>query len=162
MMKTKSSVRIVFEYDCYCFFGTSYKYTLFSDGRFIKTITFSTSISDFSKDKRPSPDEEIISSMQLVSAVEKVIEENKDELKHLPKEMSNPQILDGACETIKFGRIKISGSNILTESMTKTKKWYKQNNQEVPDWVENIIKFQRIFKKLEKVINEYVKVRLVN
>ena len=51
--------------------------------------------------------------------------------------------------------------NILTENMMQAKKWYKQNNQEIPDWVEDIIKFQKIFKKIEKAINEFVKVRLV-
>lgn len=152
---------VVFEYDCYCFLGTSYKYTLFSDGHFIKTITFSNSITDFLKDKGSSPDEEIITSAQLVSAVKKVIKENREKLKLIPRELGNPHILDGATETIKFGRIKFSGPNIFTESMTETKKWYEQNHQEVPDWVNNIMKLQKIFKKVEKKINEFVKVRLV-
>ena len=160
-MKTKPKSKIIFEYDCYCFFGTSYKYTLFADGRFIKAITFSTSITEFPKDKGASPEEEIITSLPLVSAVEKVIEENKEELKLLPKEMSNFNILDGAEETIKFGSLKFTGCNILTESLTEAKKWYKQNNQEVPDWVEDIMKFQKIFRKVQKAINEFVKVRLV-
>ena len=152
---------VVFEYDCFCFFGTSYKYTLFSDDRFIKTTTFAPSITELSKDKILDPDEVIITSAQLVSAVKKVIKENREELKLIPRELGNPHILDGATETIKFGRIKFSGPNIFTESMTETKKWYEQNHQEVPDWVNNIMKLQKIFKKVEKAINEFVKVRLV-
>lgn len=152
---------VVFEYDCFCFFGTSYKYTLFSDGRFIKSTTFAISITELSKDKLLDPDEVIITSAQLVSAVKKVIKENREELKLIPRDLGNPHILDGATETIKFGRIKFSGPNIFTESMTETKKWYEQNHQEVPDWVEDIMKFQKIFKKVEKTINEFVKVRLV-
>ena len=152
---------VVFEYDCFCFFGTSYKYTLFSDGRFIKSTTFSISITELSKENSLDPDEVIITSAQLVSAVKKVIKENREELKLIPRELGNPHILDGATETIKFGRKKISGPNIFTESMTETKKWYEQNHQEVPDWVNNIMKLQKIFKKVEKAINEFVKVRLV-
>ena len=45
--------------------------------------------------------------------------------------------------------------------MTETKKWYKQNNQKAPDWVEDIMKFQKIFKKVEKTFNEFVKVRFI-
>ena len=158
-MKTDA---ILFEYDCFCFTGgTSYNYQLFSDGRFVKHISFSMLMSEFPKIKTLPSTEEIITSPELASAVKKMIEENTEALKELPKDLINPGILDGANETITFGNIKFSCSNVLTQNMTKAKKWYKQNNQEVPDWVGDIIKLQKIFKKVEKTINEFVKVRLV-
>ena len=50
-MKTKAEDEVVFEYDCDICMGPSYKYTLFSDGRFIKTKCFSPFIDDSQKMK---------------------------------------------------------------------------------------------------------------
>ena len=70
-------------------------------------------------------DEEFIllNSPELVKEIRKLIKENKEELRKISRDISNPTICDGAVETFRFGRMKFEGSNILTVSM----EGYKEN-----------------------------------
>ena len=104
-MKTKPEFRkVVFEYDCMCFFGGIYKLILLEDGWLIRVEYDFESL--------------IINSPELAKSIKQLIKENKEELKRLlSKNVSNPGICDGVSETFRFGRMKIEGPNILAVSM---------------------------------------------
>ena len=104
----------------------------------------------------------VINSPELVKAIKKIIKENKEELQKLPKEISNSHILDGAGETFKFGRLKIGGSNILTESLEGYKEKLKRYNAVEMGWEKDLLHFQRIFKKFQDKFHEYVEDPLFN
>ena len=135
-MKTKAEFRkVVFEYDCMCFLGGSYKLILLEDGRLIREDYDFESL--------------IINSPELAKAIKQLIKENKEELQKLPKEISNSHILDGVGETFKFGRFKIEGSNILTVSMEGYEEALKKYNSVEMGWEKDLLHFQRIFKKFQ-------------
>lgn len=162
-MKTKPEFRkVVFEYDCMCFFGGSYKLILMEDGRLIREdYNLSMPIS-----KESSADKfevQIINSPELAKAIKKLIKENKEELKSLlSKHITNPGICDGASETFKFGRMKIEGSNILTVSMEGYEEALKKYNSVEMGWEKDLLHFQRIFKKFQDKFHEYVEEPLFN
>lgn len=106
--------KVVFEYDYMCFFGGSHRLILLENGRLIRE---DNNFEDL-----------VINSPELAKAVKKLIKENKEELEKLPKEISNSHILDSAGETFRFGRLKIEGSNILTESMEGYEEALKKYN----------------------------------
>ena len=140
--------KVVFEYDCMCFFEGSYKLFLLEDGRLIREDN------DF--------EDLVINSPELAKAIKQLIKENKEELEKLPKEISNSHILDGAGETFRFGRLKIEGSNILTETMEGYKEILKENNLVEMGWEEDLLQFQRLFKKFQNKFHEYVEEPLFN
>lgn len=148
-MKTKAEFReVVFEYDCMCFFGGSYKLILLEDGRLIREEYDFESL--------------IINSPELAKAIKQLIKENKEELQKLPKEISNSHILDGTGETFKFGCVKIEGSNILTVSMEGYEEALKKYNAVEMGWEKDLLHFQRIFKKFQSKFHEYVEEPLFN
>lgn len=157
----KKLPKLIFEYDCMCFFGSSYKLILLEDGRLIREdYDFSRPLS---KDSLPDVFPfEIIKSPALAKEIKKLIKENKEELKKLPRDVSNPSICDGASETFRFGRMKFEGSNILTESMEGYKEEFKENNYPVLGWEEDLLHFQRLFKKFQNKFHEYVEEELFN
>lgn len=104
----------------------------------------------------------IINSTGQALAIKKLIKENKEELEKLPKEISNSYILDGAGETFKFGRLKIEGSNILTESLEDYEEALKKYNAVEMGWEKDLLQFQRIFKKFQNKFHEYVEYPLFN
>lgn len=160
--RCKKLPSVVFEYECIVWCGPHYSYKLFADGRFIKT---DYADSGYFADRDPSLDTElvILESPELVKAVKQVIEENKEALQKLPREISNPLILDGASETIKLGRMKFSGCNILTVSVrdSEIRREKSEINEVYRPMLQAVCDFQKIFRKIQKTINGFVKVRLV-
>lgn len=157
----KKLPKVIFEYDCMCFFGSSYKLFLFEDGRLVREDY------DFSRlcleDRLPGDfDFEIIKSPPLAKDIKQLIKENKEELRSLSKDVSNPSICDGASETFRFGRMKFEGSNILTVSMEGYKERFKENDYPVMGWEEDLLHFQRLFKKFQNKFHEYVAEPLFN
>ena len=140
--------KVIFEYDCMSFFEGSYKLILLDDGRLIREDNIFEDL--------------IINSSELVKAIKKLIKENKEELEKLPKEISNSHILDGAGETFRFGRLKVEGSNILTESMEGYEEALKKYNAVEMGWEKDLLHFQRIFKKFQDKFHEYVAEPLFN
>lgn len=154
---------VVFEYDCLVWCGTYYTYKLLADGRFIRTDY--EGVSYFQKcESVPHTDEVLIESIELVKSVKQIIKENYDVLQKLPREISNPYILDGASEAIKLGRMKFYGCNILTEAVEdyKKRRCLGEIYEVFLPIMQNLYDFQKIFKKIQKKINEFVKVRLVD
>jgi len=140
--------KVVFEYECMCFFEGSYKLILLEDGRLIRE---DNNFEDL-----------VINSPELVKAIKKLIKENKEELEKLPKEISNSHILDGAGETFRFGRLKIEGSNILTESLEGYEEALKKYNAVEMGWEKDLLHFHRIFKKFQDKFHQYVEEPLFN
>ncbi len=154
---------VVFEYECLGWCGPHYSYKLLADGRFIKT-DYADSAYYAGRDSSLDTDLVIIESKELVKAVKQVIKENKEALQKLPREISNPLILDGASETIKLGSMKFSGCNILTVSVGENE--IRQEKSEISEIylpsLQALCDFQKIFKKIHKTINGFVKVRFLN
>jgi hypothetical protein len=155
-MPEKKSPKLVFEYDSRGIsFGGSYKLILFEDGRLIKEEHDGMVV--YLEGSLPGEvGTEIVKSPALAKDIKQLIEENKEKLKKLPKEISNINIMDGAYETFKFGRLKIEGSNILTYSMEGYKETLKKNNAIEMGWEEDLLQFQRLFKKFQDKFHEYV------
>ena len=153
---------VVFEYDCFGWCGPYYKYKLLADGRFIKTDYYDAPYL-YKSESVPHTDEILIENIELVKAVKQIIKENHEELKKLPKEITNPFIYDGAGENIKLGRMKFSGCNILTESVEDYPKRREKGKIDEPFWpiMQDLYDFQKIFKKIQKKINEFVKIKFV-
>lgn len=112
----KKLPKVVFEYNCMCWFGNSYNLKLLEDGRLVR---LAYSYSKLGPEDRMCDDKGyiLLNSLELVKEIKKLIKETKEELKQLPREISNYNVLDGANETFRFGRMKFEGSNILTYSM---------------------------------------------
>jgi hypothetical protein len=97
----------------------------------------------------------LLNSPELVKDIKKLIKENKNKFKKLSRDISNPMILDGAGETFRFGRIKFEGANVLTESLEGYKERLKQINAVEMGWEEELLQFQRLFKKFQNKFHEY-------
>ena len=153
--------KVVFEYDCMCWFGNSFNLKLLEDGRLVR---LAYGYSKLGPEDRMCDDKEyvLLNSPELVKEIEKLIKENKEELKKLPREVSNYNILDGAGETFRFGRMKFEGSNALTQSMEGYKERLKQNNAVEMGWEEELLQFQRLFKKFQDKFHEYFEYPLFN
>lgn len=157
----KKLPKVVFEYDCMCWFGNSFNLKLLEDGRLIR---LAYGYSKLGPEDRMSDDEEypLLNSLELVKEIKKLIKENKEELKKISRNVSNPMILDGAGETFRFGRMKFEGSNALTISMEGYKEDLKSNNAVPMGWEEDLLQFQRIFKKFQDKFHEYFEYPLFN
>ena len=160
-MPNEKSPKLVFEYDCMCWFGNSFNLKLYEDGRLIR---LNYGYSKLGPEDRLTDDVEyqVINSPDLAKAIKQLIKENKEELKNLSKDISNPSICDGAGETFRFGRMKFEGSNVLTVSMEGYKENFKKNNYPVLGWEEDLLQFQRLFKKFQNKFHEYVEEPLFN
>ena len=104
----------------------------------------------------------LLNSPELVKEIKKLIKENKEDLKKIPREISNYNILDGAGETFRFGRMKFYGSNALTESMEGYQEKFKRYNSIPMGWEEELLQFQRLFKKFQDKFHEYFEYPLFN
>ena len=157
----KKLPKVVFEYDCMCWFGNSYNIKLLEDGRLVR---LAYGYSKLGPQERISEDKEyiLLNSPELVKEIKKLIKDNKEELKKLPKEVSNYNILDGAGETFRFGRMKFEGYNALTESMEGYKGRLKKYNSVEMGWEEGLLQFQRLFKKFQDKFHEYFELPLFN
>ena len=162
-MKTKPEFRkVVFEYDCMCFFGSSYKLILLEDGRLIRE-DYNISMPIIKNCLTDDFEDLVINSPDLVKAIKQLINENKEELKSLlSKFIGNPGVCDGASETFRFGRMKIEGSNILTVSMEGYEENLKRYNAVEMGWEKDLLQFQRFFKKFQNKFHEYVEEPLFN
>ena len=160
-MPDKKSTKLVFEYDCMCWFGNSFNLKLYEDGRLIR---LDYGYSKLGPEDRLTDDFEyqVINSPPLAKEIKLLIKENKEELRNLPKDVSNPSICDGAGETFRFGRMKFEGSNVLTESMEGYKESFTKYNYPVLGWEEGLLQFQRLFKKFQNKFHEYVDEPLFN
>ena len=74
----KQLPRVVFEYDCMCFFGNSYKLFLLEDGRLVRE-NYDFSMLDKKKNHAVDFEDLIINSPELAKAIKKLIKENKEE-----------------------------------------------------------------------------------
>lgn len=157
----KKIPKVVFEYDCMCWFGNSYNLKLLDDGRLVR---LAYGYSKLGTEDRMCDDKEyiLLNIPELVKAIKKLIKENKEELKKIPREVSNYNILDGAGETFRFGRMKFYGSNVLTESMEGYHEKLKRYNSIPVGWEEELLQFQRIFKKFQDKFHEYFEYPLFN
>ena len=153
--------KVVFEYDCMCWFGNSYNIKLLEDGRLVR---LAYGYSKLGPEDRMCDDKEyvLLNSPELVKEIKKLIKENKEELKKLPRDVSNYNILDGAGETFRFGRMKFEGSNTLTQSMEGYKERLKQYNAVEMGWEEELLQFQRLFKMFQDKFHEYFEYSLFN
>ena len=160
-MPNEKSPKLVFEYDCMCWFGNSFNLKLFEDGRLIR---LDYGYSKLGPEDRLTDDVEyqVINSPDLAKAIKQLIKENKEELKNLSRDISNPSICDGAGETFKFGRLKIEGSNILTVSMEGYEENLKRYNAVEMGWEKDLLQFQRLFKKFQNKFHKYVEEPLFN
>ena len=147
--------KVIFEYDRMCWYGNSYNIKLLEDGRLVR---YEYGYSKLGPEDRLTDDEEFIllNSPELVKEIRKLIKENKDNLKKISRDISNPCINDGPGETFRFGRMKFEGSNILTVSMEGYKEDLKKYNAVEMGWEEELLQFQRIFKKFQNKFDEYV------
>ena len=153
--------KVVFEYDCMCWFGNSFNLKLLEDGRLVR---LAYGYSKLGPEDRMCDDKEyvLLNNPELVKEIKKLIKENKEELKKLPRKVSNYNILDGAGETFRFGRLKIEGSNILTESLEGYEEALKKYNSIPMGWEEELLQFQRVFKKFQDKFHKYVEDPLFN
>ena len=153
--------KVVFEYDCMCWFGNSYNLKLLEDGRLVR---LAYGYSKLGPQERISEDKEFIllNSPELVKEIKKLIKENKEELKKLPRKISNYNIMDGAGETFIFERMKFAGTNILTESMEGYQEKLKKYNALPQGWEEELLQFQRLFKMFQDKFHEYFEYSLFN
>ena len=147
--------KVIFEYDRMCWYGNSYNIKLLEDGRLVR---YEYGYSKLGPEDRMFDDEEFImlTSPELVKEIKKLIKENKDNLKKISRNISNPSINDGAGETFRFGRMKFEGANILTMSMEGYKEDLIKFNGVEMGWEEELLHFQRIFKKFQNKFDEYV------
>ena len=157
----KKLPKVVFEYDCMCWYGNSYNLKLLEDGRLVR---LDYGYSKLGPEDRMCDDKEyvLLNSPELVKDIKKLIKENKDKFKKLSRDISNPMILDGAGETFRFGRIKFEGSNVLTESLEGYKERLEQINAVEMGWDEELLQFQRLFKKFQNKFHEYFEYPLFN
>ena len=157
----KKLPKVIFEYDCMCWYGNSYNLKLLEDGRLVR---LDYGYSKLGPEDRMCDDKEyvLLNSSELVKDIKKLIKENKDKFKKLSRDISNPMILDGAGETFRFGRIKFEGSNVLTESMEGYKERIKQFNAIEMGWEEELLQFQRLFKEFQNKFHEYFEYPLFN
>ncbi len=153
--------KVVFEYDCICRLGKSNNLKLLEDGRLIRE-GYNLSMPISKEISADTFEVLIINNPELAKAIKQLIKENKEELQKLPKEISNIHIIDGAGETFRFGRLKIEGSNILTESLEGYEEALKKNNAVEMGWEKDLLHFQRIFKKFQDKFHEYVEEPLFN
>ena len=100
--------KVVFEYDCMCWFGNSYNLQLLDDGRLVR---LAYGYSKLGPEDCMCDDKEYVmmNSPELVKGIKKLIKENKEELKKIPREISNSNVLDGTGEMFRFGRMKFYG-----------------------------------------------------
>ena len=131
------------------------------DGRLVR---LAYGYSKLGPQERISEDKEyiLLNSPELVKEIKTLIKDNKEELKKLSREVSNYNIIDGARETFRFGRMKFEGSNALTESMEGYKERFKKYNAVEMGWEGDLLQFQRLFKKFEDKFHEYFELPLFN
>ena len=155
----KKLPKVIFEYDCMCWFGNSYNLKLLDDGRLVR---LAYGYSKLGPEDRMCDDKEyiLLNSPELVKEIKKLIKETKEELKQLPREISNYNVLDGANETFIFGRMKFEGSNVLTYSMEGYREELKRQHAVEMGWEEELLQFQRIFKKFQNKFHEYFELPL--
>lgn len=157
----KKLPKVVFEYDCMCWYGNSYNLKLLEDGRLVR---LAYGYSKLGPQERISEDKEyiLLNSPELVKEIKRLIKDNKDELRNTPKEVSNFNVMDGANETFRFGRMKIYGSNALSYSMENYKEELKRWNAVEVGWEEPLLQFQKLFKKFQDKFHEYYELPLFN
>lgn len=154
--RLKKLPRIIFEYRCAAYFGISYAVILFADGTLVKYDYGNASIG-YSEKHIIQNDEIILKNPELSQKVKIIIKSNYKKIKGIEKNIYNPFVLDGAEETICFGRKKFQGYNI--RSISK-KDWEKNYNKNYEGWNELMNKLfivQDIFNMIKEEINFYSK-----
>ena len=157
----KKLPKVIFEYDCMCWYGNSYNLKLLEDGRLVR---LAYGYSKLGPQDRIAEDKEyiLLNSPELVKEIKQLIKDNRDELKKTPKEVSNFNVMDGAGETFRFGRLKIYGSNALSYSMENYKEELERWNAVEVGWEEPLLQFQKLFKKFQDKFHEYFELPLFN
>lgn len=132
----------------------SYCIVLYSDGALVECFYDfqNTLLSELQIQKKP----------ELVNTIRQLSRDYKEQLKALPRELRNPFIIDGAHYTIQIGRMKFSGSNILTTKV-KAKDYNPANQLFRPDdeCINDLARFQKLFEHFRKAINESVGEKVV-
>lgn len=86
----KKLPKVVFEYDCMCFFGSSYKLILLEDDRLIRE-DYNISMPIIKNCLTDDFEDLVINSPNLVKAIKQLINDNKEELRSLlSKYIGNP------------------------------------------------------------------------
>jgi len=140
----------IFEYESMCFFGGHFNIKIFSDG----------SITKLESNENLACNNDTLQSfvdLDLAKKVEAIINANKEKLKSLPRELSNLHILDGAIETVRFGRMKFEGNNMFTENLENEIEDYKKNPiNEIDDFILPLYELQKVFFEIRKLVNDYI------
>lgn len=147
---------LVFEYDTWGFLGIGSNYKLFADGTFVKNeyhVSFSKPV------KFDGPGVSVAVDPKVLAEIKTIINENKEALRSLPKDLSNHLICDGGYDTVRFGRLKFHGDNMFAFPVEKFMS--KKKSQEEIEFEQNLCKFhelgllQKIFFKVRDLLNPY-------
>ncbi len=146
---------VVFEYECYYHFGTSFNIKLYSDGTLLKD-EFGSFKAIPENQLNNDSDNVLLVNQDLVQNIKSFIKDNREVLKSLPKKIDNIYILDGADETVKLGKFRFTGCNMFTVDMEERVEFYKTHD--IPpeeSFVIPLYELQKIFKKIKSVICKY-------
>lgn len=166
MRECKKIPSIIFEYGCIGWYANTFTVTLFAGGTLQKVIHHYSKLeqknlySETAFEEARQNDEEFIlaDSPQLAKDVKEIIKKHYNVLRKIDRDICNPMILDGAEETIRFGRLKFSGYNILTKSYEDWKKYAGKNPKEYEvSIMEDLHKIQIAFNEIKDKINSYSK-----
>lgn len=157
MNKKNNKPTPIFEYESMCFFGGHFNIKIFSDGSITK---HEINYSKLGSNENLACNNDTLQSfvdLDLTKKVEAIINANKEKLKSLPKELTNLHILDGAVETVRFGRMKFEGNNMFTENLENEIEDYKKNPiNEIDDFILPLYELQKVFFEIRKLVNDYI------
>ena len=166
MKDCKKIPSVIFEYDSIGWYATTFTVTLFAGGILQKVIHHYSKLeangvcSEIDFDALRKNDEEVvlITNSQLAKDLKAIVKKHHDVLRKIDRDIYNPMILDGVEETIRFGRLKFRGYNILTESYEDWKKSTGKNPKEYEVlMMEDLHKIQIAFNEIKDKINSYSK-----
>lgn len=166
MKSYKTIPPVVFEYDSVGWYANTFTVTLFADGTLQKVIHHYSKLEakgvyseiDIDELKIKSEESILLTDKKLAKDVKEIIKRHHDILKKIDRNIYNPDIVDGAEETLRFGRLKFSGYNILAESYEEWKKIAGNNpERQIVLIMEDLRKIQAAFNEIKDKINSYSK-----
>lgn len=164
MKGCKKIPSIIFEYDSVGWYANTYTVTLFADGILQKVIHHYSNLekngvySETNFDETRKKDEEfiLIANPSLARDVKEIVRKHHNTLKEIDRNIYNPAILDGSEETIRFGRLKFKGYNILTQNYDDWEKYADKNSTDDEILImEDLHKIQIAFNEIKDKINFY-------
>ena len=157
---------VVFEYDSVGWYANTFTVTLFADGTLQKAIHRYSKLeangvySEIDIDELEAKTDVAIlaNDKQLAKDVKEIVKKHHDILRKIDRNIYNPNIMDGAEETLRFGRLKFKGDNILTQRYDEWKKYADKNSDEqIILIMEDLGKIQTAFNEIKEKINSYSK-----